>query len=327
MGLRAFIIKRVVYSFLLLLFVLTLNFVIFSLMPGDPTVFFAQTGKLTKEQAEAVAERFGLGKDPWTRYVKYIYNMLTFQFGYSYRTGEPVVEEVMTRLPNTLLLIGLSTVFSIAIGVILGVYAAYKRGSLADNFFVITSLMTYSFPSFWMGMLFLLIFSYHLRWFPAAGSLPREWAFTPPKNIWEYIAGRLYHLALPLAVLTLFMYGGYLLLTRACMLETLTEDYIVTARAKGISERKVLFKHALKNASLPLVTSVALAFGFLLTGAIITEQVFTYPGMGEWLWLSINHYDYPSMQALFYLIALCVIIANLIADLLYGVIDPRIKYG
>jgi peptide/nickel transport system permease protein len=326
MGLRAFIIKRVIYSFLLIIFVLTLNFIIFSLMPGDPTVFFAQTGKLTKEQADQVIERFGLTKDPLTRYTKYIYNMLTFQLGYSYRTGEPVANEIIWRLPNTLLLVGLSTVFSIILGVVLGVYAAYKRGSLYDNFFVITSLMTYSFPSFWMGMIFLLIFSYYLGWFPAAGSIPREWAISPP-SVSELIFGRIYHLILPLAVLTLFMYGGYLLLTRACMLETLTEDYILTARAKGLSERKVLFRHALKNASLPLITSVALSFGFLLTGAIITEQVFTYPGMGEWLWLSISNFDYPAMQALFYIIAICVIVANLLADLMYGVIDPRIKYG
>jgi len=128
-------------------------------------------------------------------------------------------------------------------------------------------------------------------------------------------------------VLTLFSYGGYLLLTRATMMESLTEDYIITAKAKGLSERTILFKHALKNASLPIITSAAMSFGFLLTGAIITEQVFTYPGLGQWIWDAIIYADYPVMQAIFYMIALCVIIANFLADLVYGFIDPRVKYG
>jgi peptide/nickel transport system permease protein len=128
-------------------------------------------------------------------------------------------------------------------------------------------------------------------------------------------------------VLTLFSYGGYLLLTRATMLETLSEDYVVTARAKGLSERTVLFKHALKNASLPIITNVALTFAFILTGAIITEQVFTYPGLGQWTWFAIIYADRPVMQAIFFIIALCVIIANFVADLAYGLVDPRVKYG
>jgi len=326
MGLKVFIIKRIIYSIALIWFVLTLNFIIFALMPGDPTVVFAATGKLNEDQIKEVIERFGLTQNIWVRYTKYLTNMLTFQLGYSFFSQRPVQEDMMVRLPNTLLLVGLSSILSMIFGIILGVYAAYKRGSIFDTASVFVSLTTYAFPSFWMGMIFLLIFSYWLGWFPSAGSMPREWAISPP-NLMELIIGRMQYLILPLAVLTLFMYGGYLLLTRACMLETLTEDYIVTARAKGIKERKVLFKHALKNASLPLITSAALTFGFLLTGAIITEQVFTYPGMGQWLWQAITQADYPVLQAVFYIIALCVIIANFIADLMYGIIDPRIKYG
>jgi len=314
-----------IYSFLLILFVLTLNFIIFELMPGDPTQFFAATGKLTKDQMLEIQKMYGLSEDPLTRYVKYIYNMLTFRFGYSYFSKRPVIQDVMIRLPNTFLLVGVSTIFAIIIGVILGVYAAANRGKKFDTASVIISLLFYSFPSFWIGMLLILIFHYYLGWFPGAGSFPREWLLNPPDPL-TLIAGRIHHLVLPLVTLTLFMYGGYLLLTRACMLEVLTEDYIITARAKGLKERTVLFRHALKNASLPLITSAALSFGFLLTGAMITEQVFTYPGMGQWLYQSITYADYPVLQAVFYLIALCVIAANFIADLLYGVIDPRIKY-
>ena len=340
MGLKSYILKRSIYSLILLMFVLTLNFIIFELMPGNPIEFLASSGRLKPGQPEEVMALWGLSDPLPVKYGKYVSNMLTGKFGISFLSQTPVAEELGGRLSNTMLLVGSSTVLAIVIGIFLGVIAAQRRGGIFDNVSVITSLTTYSLPSFWMGMMFLLVFSFTLRWFPSAGSVPAEWAMHWPDPLWQgvilgtqlaipsltEIVGRLYHVALPLIVLTLFSYGGYLLITRATMLETLTEDYIVTARAKGLSERTVLYKHALKNASLPLITNVALSFGFLLTGAIITEQVFTYPGLGQWIWLAIGFADYPVLQAIFYIIALCVIIANFIADLLYGVIDPRIKY-
>jgi peptide/nickel transport system permease protein len=176
-----------------------------------------------------------------------------------------------------------------------------------------------------MGMMFLLIFHYSLSWFPGVGTTSFT-AINPAPNIFAYFSDRIWHLFLPALTLTLFQYGGNLLLARATMLETLTEDYIVTARAKGLKERTVLFKHALKNASLPLITNAAISIGFILSGAIITEQVFVYPGLGWWTWEAINFVDYPVLQTIFFLVALCVIVANFIADILYGVIDPRIKY-
>ncbi len=176
-------------------------------------------------------------------------------------------------------------------------------------------------------MILLLIFHNYLGWFPGVGSIPRDWAQHPPENIFVEIGGRAYHLVLPVVTLTLFMYGGYLLLTRTTMLETITEDYIMTAKAKGVKERTILFKHALRNASLPLITNIAISFGFMLSGAIITEQVFTYPGLGLWVWNAIAFVDYPVLQTMFFVIALCVIVANFLADMLYGVIDPRIRYG
>ena len=141
------------------------------------------------------------------------------------------------------------------------------------------------------------------------------------------IQGYFKHMFLPMLTLVLFQYGGFLLLTRATMMETLTEDYVTTAKAKGVKQRTILYRHALKNASLPIITSIAITFGFVLSGAIITETVFTWPGLGTWIWQAIQIKDYPVLQASFYIIALCVIVANFIADLLYGVIDPRIKYG
>lgn len=328
MGLRSYLIKKIIYLVILVFFVITLNFIIFMLMPGDPTAMLASAARLkTLEDVQRVRELFGLDQPLHVKYVKYIQNMLTFNFGYSYYNGRPIYEELSRRLMNTLLLVGVSTIFSIVFGILLGVLAAAKRGTTFDTFMVSVSLLTYSLPSFWMGMVFILIFYSWLHWFPPGGIVPPEWATNPPSNILVEIQGRLLHLFLPVLTLTLFQYGGYLLLTRACMLEALTEDYIITAKAKGVKERVLLFKHALKNASLPLITNIAISFGFMLSGAIITEQVFSYPGLGFWIWNAIAYVDYPVLQAMFYIIALCVIIANFIADLLYGVIDPRIRYG
>ena len=348
MGLRTYVIKRLIYMVILVFLVACINFFIFQMMPGNPVALMASgSPKLSPAQVEEMMVVYGFREPMHVRFLKYLGNMFTWQFGYSYWTGGPVSAEMMTRIPNTLLLMGGAITFSIIIGVILGVIAAYKRGGIFDSSSVLISLTTYSLPSFWMGMIFLLIFSYHLDLFPVAGTYPREWAIIyrdtgglPPPlatiNILiaqlsipslTEISGRLWHLFLPLMTLTIFMYGGYLMFTRASMLETLTEDYIITARAKGLKERTVLFKHALKNASLPIITNAAISFGFLLTGAIITEQVFTYLGLGEWTWRAIYQRDYPVLQAIFYIVALSVIVANFIADLLYGIIDPRVRYG
>jgi len=341
LGFRTYVIKRLAFCVVLLFCVLAIDFAIFELMPGNPIEFLAASGRLRPGQPEEIFALWGFDQPTHIKFVKYVQNMLTGQFGYSFLSNSAVGKELTGRLSNTLLLVGTSTILSMMIGILLGVAAAYKRGGIFDSASVISSLTLYSLPSFWLGMVALLIFSFRLHWFPSAGSVPAEWARQWPTPAWsaviagtqiaipslEEISGRIYHLFLPVAVLTVFAYGGYLLLTRAVMLETLTEDYVVTARAKGLSERTVLFKHALKNASLPLITNVALAFGFLLTGAIITEQVFTYPGLGLWIWDAISFADYPVMQAIFFVIALCVIIANFVADLVYGMIDPRVKYG
>jgi len=283
--------------------------------------------RLQPEQLQEIVIRFGLDQPLHVKFLKYVQNMLTFEFGFSYRTLAPVSNEIVMRLGNTLLLMGTVEVFSITVGVILGVLTAYKRGGLFDTAFVFGSLTTYSFPSFWMAMIFIMVFSVNLHWLPISGTVPLSWAISPPTNMFEVISGRLLHLFLPALVLFLFSYGGYLLLTRALMMETLTEDYVTTARAKGLKERTVLFRHALKNASLPLITQATMTFGFLISGAIITEQVFGWNGLGQWIWFAIYNHDYPVMQAFFFLIALCVIIANFIGDLLLGIVDPRIKYG
>jgi peptide/nickel transport system permease protein len=199
------------------------------------------------------------------------------------------------------------------------------------------SLLTYALPTFWIGLIFIFIFAINAGFLPANGivseNMPRWIAYTllgtriSVPSITEMIS-RITHLIMPCAVLTIVSFGGFTLLTRATMLESLTEDYILTAKAKGLKERTVIFKHALKNASLPIITTAALSFGFMVGGAMITETVFDYKGIG-WLTLQciFTTLDTPALQAIFFIIALCVIFANFISDLLYGVIDPRIKYG
>ena len=328
MGLRTYILKRVIYSFVLLFFVITINFFIFMLMPGDPVSMLASQMRLREpETIKAVTEAFGLDRPLPERYAKYVINMLTGQFGYSYDTRKPIIGDIGLRLQNTLVLVLPPEILAVIIGIVLGVVATQKRGKLIDNASVIISLLTYSLPVFWIAMMLILVFSYNLNWFPSGHTIPDYWAYMPPQTIWEDLGIRLWHLVLPWITLFLLSYGSYLLLTRATMLECITEDYVLTARAKGLKERTVLFKHTLRNALLPITTEVAIYFGFMLGGAIITEQVFVYPGLGWWIWRSIETRDYPALQAIFYVIAICVIIANFMADLLYGVIDPRVKYG
>ena len=332
MGLKSYIAKRIVYMVILIFLVATVNFILFNLLPNttlEKYVLNAQ-GKMTQERLDELKAIFGFDKPLHERYVLYLGNMFTWNFGFGYESRASVSQEISQALPNTLLLMGVSEIGAMIIGILLGVIAAYKRGSTTDTTLVTVSLATYSVPVFWIGWLILNFFAVQLGWFEVGRIEPQAWAFDHPLArgaILEFIAGRLYMLFLPGLTLLIFIFGGWILLTRATVLETITEDYVTTARAKGLPERTVLLKHVLKNASLPLITSAALTFGFLISGAIITETVYSYGGMGSLIWKAIGTTDVPVMQAFFYVIALLVIVANFIADLLYGVVDPRIKYG
>jgi peptide/nickel transport system permease protein len=345
MGLKSFILKRFGYTVVVIFAILSINFIIFYLMPGDPMEFFmGRPGSIKDpELVKKLYHQWGFDVPPHERYFKYIVNMLTFQFGNSNAPSTPpVLNLIVERIPNTLLLMGVSTILAILIGIILGVISAHRRGGYFDTSMVTSSLVLFSLPVFWLGMMLIGFFAMDLKWFPPGMTVPIDWVLPGPWptplatfNIfgWQItipgfteIAGRLRHLFLPALTLTLFQYGNFLLLTRATMIEALTEDYIVTARAKGIKERVVLFKHALKNASLPIITSAALYLATIMSGAIITETVFNWPGIGLLTWKSIVTYDYPVLHVLFYIEAVIVVLGNFAADLLYGVVDPRIKY-
>lgn len=330
MGLREYVIKRIIVTVLLIWVIASVNFVIFNALPGTSlqryVVRSLGAGEgMAQEEIEELKRMFGFGKPLHEKYMIYLRSMFTFNFGYSFHQGK-VVGAVMTSLPNTLILMGISEIAAMIFGIILGVIVAYKRGSIFDSSVVTGSLLTYSLPVFWLGWIILNAFAVSLGWFPIQGFQPTEWGFNPPGPL-EYIFGRLHHLVLPATTLFIFLMGGWILLARATVLETITEDYVVTAQAKGLKTRTVLFKHVLKNASLPLVTSVALTLGFLITGAIITETVFSYGGMGLLTIRAIHDNDLPVLQAIFFVIGILVVLANFAADLIYGIIDPRIKYG
>jgi ABC-type dipeptide/oligopeptide/nickel transport system permease component len=356
MGFRSFLVKRVAIAVIMLFVVLSINYALFFVMPGDPASLFINplrgSSEGRQEFLNRLRARWGFDQPPEQRFLLYLKNMLSWSFGDSLISGQSISSEMLLRLWGTIELMGGSTILGILIGVSLGVLVAYKRGGKFDSGMVTVSLITYSLPVFWMGLVLILIFTVNLGWFESAGAFPYDWglpgrwpvAYTVSAangTQWNgntvmsinlqgtitLLSGYVSHLMLPLITLTLFTYGGYLLLTRATMIEALTEDYISTARAKGVPERSVIFRHALKNASLPLITSVALAFGFMISGAIITEGVFSWPGMGRWIFQAVTFNDYSVLQAAFYIIAVLVILANIIADVLYGIIDPRIKYG
>ncbi|MDH5694657.1 MAG: ABC transporter permease [Gammaproteobacteria bacterium] len=365
-GLKGYIIKRIAYSFVLVLAVITINFILFMRMPGNPVSLFSDPIKgwrLTENQTAAFEQEarrlWGFNQPTIPQYFTYVRNLLFFNLGYIGTTQTvdmkitPIAQNLAERLPYTIFLLGTATAISLVIGVMLGTKAIQKRGGAFDKLSSIIPITISSMPVWWIGFLLLTFFggalkvTYYEGGVPIGGGHPLEWAYNPPipygistsfsdtalqigfsldfQEILRLIGGYLQYALLPLCALVLSMFGQWVLLTRASMLETVSEDYVLTARAKGLTEWKILTKHGIKNACLPLITQAAISFGFIISGSIFVESVFRYPGIGTWLFDAIRFNDFPILMTVFYIVALFVIIANIIADLLYGLIDPRIK--
>ena len=327
--LAVYTIKRTIQIIITLLVIMTIIYALLEALPAKPYQLLMQSPGMTPQQKETMIKEMGYDKTVWERYWIYMRNMLTFNFGRSFMLGTPVATllfggynpDTQTyeygRLWNTLILFGIATILSYIIGYYLGTIIAWKRGSIADSGTVVTSLIFYNMPSFWLGLIFIWIFSFQLGWFPLASN---EWMKYGYLSI-QYVKA----LALPLIVLLLISLAGTTLLMRTSMLDVMGEEYIVTAKAKGLPEKTVLYKHAARNALLPLVTSFVLALAFTVAGGVITEQVFTYPGMGLLYITALMQLDLPVVYATLYLITLLVLFGNFIADLLYGVLDPRVR--
>jgi len=306
---------------LTLMAVATVNFLIFVLMPGDPVAILAQSARLRPEQIERLIEMYGLRKPMLEKYVLYLRNMFTFNFGYSYYTKNPVWDDIVGRLPETLMLVGAAVFLSLVIGVALGVLAAEKRGGSADKVVLFFGLSGYALPGWWIGLILLTVFGYGLGLFPLRGSI----TVPPPTDAIGLTLDRLWHMVLPVSALTITSFGGPALVTRNQLLDVLTEDFVVVLRAKGLSRREIMYKHALKNVLPPLITIIAISFAFVLVGAIITEGIFSWPGLGLYIIQAIGVSDYPALQGVFFLVATAVVLANYISDILYAVVDPRIQ--
>jgi peptide/nickel transport system permease protein len=286
--------------------VYTLVFVVMQVLPGDPAQIRAGPGA-SAEAIENIRQKLGLDKPVPVQYVLYLQRAVRLDFGRSFRTNQPVVDELKSRYLTTLELTVAATVIFLALGLPLGVFAAVNRNSIWDGLAILVSLLAISMPSFWLGLLLIWYFAVKLGWFPAFG-------FSSPK-----------HVILPAITLASYGIAYTARYTRSSMLEELMQDYVTTARAKGLRERVVLYRHALRNALIPVVTQAALGFGFMLGGAVVIEVVFTVNGVGRLIVDAILYRDYPVVQAGVLLLALNFVLVNLIADISYGFIDPRVR--
>lgn len=319
MSLR-YLLRKLLGAVVLLAFVLVFNFFLFRVVDRDPLTKYRGRSKLSPAQREALIERFGLSGSKWEQFRKYVWQTVQFDFGRSFDSTRPVLSEIRDRMPATLLLVGVSTVLTIVIGLWIGARAGWRRGSRFDQLSTSGAMVLYSTPEFFLGMLFLAFFAGSTGWFPSGGLRDVAAGHTG----FAAVLDRAHHLVLPVLTLTLGYLGSYALVMRTSILDTLGEDYLVTARAKGLRDAEVLRRHALPNALLPSVSLIAISFGFVVGGAITTETVFSYPGLGLATSDAIRNTDLPMLQALFFFSSAAVVLCNLFADLLYGVLDPRV---
>lgn len=310
-------------QYLIVIFLmLTLNFLLPRLMPGNPLVYLAgeDVGFMTSAEKEAILEKNGLNDSLIKQYGTYIKNIFTGDFGFSYQQKRPILDLLKERLPWTLLLTGLGLVLSTVIGVLFGTISAWRRGTKTDANLLTMFMFLSAMPSFWVGMILVSIFSAQLGLLPVFGA---ESAWSNLKGM-ERFLDIVKHLVLPLTTLVLISVTSTFMIMRYSMLNVLGEDYIMMAKAKGVKEKVIKYKHAMRNALLPVATVFMLSLGFTLGGATVIETVFAYPGVGRLMFESVLSRDYPLIQATFLIITFGVVIANFLADLIYPWLDPKV---
>ena len=313
--------KRLVGAMAVLGIVLVLNFFLFRIMPGDPLTGIMDP-KFSPEAKQQLAAQWGLDRPLAEQFVVYIKEMLSFRFGLSMMTGQPVWDELKNRVPNTVALLLPALILSAALGISLGVKAALKRGSRIERLVLWSGAVSFSFPSFFVQLLLLLCFAYIWPFFPLRGTS----SIPPPSGsaaVWDY----LWHMALPLFSLVILSFGGWALYIRNMMVKVLGEDYIMMARARGLPYRRVVWNHAFRSILPPVLTIFLLSLPGVVSGTVITETVFSLHGAGRFLLEATNSHDYPAAGAAFFLLALLTVSCNLLADLLYVLVDPRVRQG
>jgi len=322
---RRYIVRRAFYSFITFLIVLVINFIIPRIMPGSPVQYFANPRILPSLEAKLLTERFGLDKPIWTQFILYFVGVFHWppDLGVSYTYYPATVWSViMVYLPWTLFLVGTATVITAVLGILIGIWIGSKQGSKTDTAVTSVSLFFWTMPFFWLGAILLWFFSIYLHIFPAGGAASPYLSSMPLlSQIWDILM----HAFLPGLTLTLAAFAGYSLMMRNTLVEELTQDYVTVAIAKGLSYRAALFKHAARNAMLPMITLIGLNLGYVVSGALLVEVVFSYLGVGYLTYQAVLSHDYPLLQGLFLVLSVAVILANFAADIVYSFVDPRVK--
>lgn len=320
---RSILVGRLAQYAIVLLVAVTLNFLLPRMMPGNPLALIAgaDVGQLTPEQRQEVIERAGLDRPLPIQYAAYLADLVTGDLGYSYRQKRPITDLVLERLPWTLLLAGASLAISAVIGTMLGAVSAWRRGRATDIGALTSMIVLESLPSFWLGMILVSVFAVQL------GILPSFGAVTPASGYEgvDAVVDVVRHAILPVLTLSVLSIPGVYLTMRYSMLGVMGEDFIRTARAKGLSERAILFRHVARNALIPVVTVIALRLGYAFGGTVVVETVFSYPGLGRLIFEAVSGRDYPVMQATFLVFTIAVLLSNVLADYLYPMLDPRAR--
>lgn len=313
-----YLIKRAIFALMTVFVAITLNFFLFRVLPGDAVRNLARVPRATAELRHALERQFGLDKPMWIQYLIYLRELVRGNMGISFTNQQPVWSNLREALANTIPMAVLGTGIAILIGIVTGVLSAWRRGTWLDKVSTNLAIAFYSFPTQWLALVLLI---YLATWFPSHG---RTDPFLVNPTWWEHTVDVLKHMALPSLTLALTLYGEYTLIVRSAMLETLGEDYVLTARAKGLPQRAIVTRHALRNATLPIITLVALSLGYIVAGAVLIETVYSWPGIGNAVYQAVTERDYPMLQGAFLVLTVSVVFFNFVADLLYFKLDPRI---
>ena len=315
-----FVIKRGFFALVTVFVAITINFFLFRVLPGNAVTDLARVPQSSPQLRHALTIEFGLDKPKWEQYLIYLRQLLHGNMGISFANQQPVSHLLLTDLKNTIPMVTVGTLAAVIIGVFTGVLSAWRRGSPPDHISTNLAIFAYAFPTQWLGMMLLILF---------AGVLPSAGMTNPflfgPEPFWQHLGDVGQHMILPAATLMLTAYGSYTLVVRSSLLETLGEDYVLTARAKGLPVRRIVWRHAVRNALLPMVTLIALDLGYIVGGAVLIEVIFSWPGIGQSMFTAISQRDYPMLQGGFLILTVTVIVLNFLSDLVYFRLDPRIS--
>jgi ABC-type dipeptide/oligopeptide/nickel transport system permease component len=316
-----YVIKRAFFALITIFVAITLNFFLFRVLPGNAVTDLARVPHAGAKLRHALTVEFGLDKPKWEQYLLYLRELVHGNMGISFVYQQPVSHLLLADLKNTIPMVTVGTAASIIVGVFTGVLAAWRRGSIADHISTNIAVFAYAFPTQWLGLMLLILLAKYL---PSNGmTWPGAGVFFP-EPFWQHLGDIAEHMILPALTLLLTAYGSYTLVVRTSVLETLGEDYVLTARAKGLPVRRIVWRHAVRNAMLPMVTMMALDFGYIVGGALLIEVIFSWPGIGQAMYNAVTERDYPILQGGFLILTVSVIVLNLASDLLYFRLDPRI---